>query len=80
VLPFRLGDRLVARIDLKADRKNRVLQVQSAHPETGINEEQTVVALAQELRALTDWLRLESIDVVLNNRFSRVLAKSVMTY
>jgi len=80
VLPFRLGDRLVARIDLKADRKNRVLKVQSAHPETGINEEQTVITLAQELRELADWLRLETIDVVLLNRFSRGLAKSVMRY
>ena len=78
VLPFRLRDRLVARIDLKADRKNRVLQVQSAHPETGTDEEETVIALARELRSLAEWLQLESISVVSSNRFSRSLARTVM--
>jgi hypothetical protein len=77
VLPFRLGDRLTARIDLKADRKNRVLQVQSAHPETGTDEEETVIALARELRSLAEWLQLESISVVSSDRFSRSLARSV---
>jgi uncharacterized protein YcaQ len=77
VLPFRLGDRLVARVDLKADRQSGMLLVQTAHPETEIDEEQAVDALACELRALADWLQLESIKVVSRDRFARSLARSI---
>ena len=80
VLPFRLGDRLVARVDLKADRQNRVLLVQSAHPESGTSEAETLLALAQELRALANWLDLEVINVVARNRFCRSLSKALMAY
>jgi len=80
VLPFRLGDRLAARVDLKADRQNRVLLVQSAYPEAESSEEETLPALAQELHALANWLDLEAINVVSHNRFCRSLAKAIMAY
>lgn len=80
VLPFRLGDRLVARVDLKADRQRNTLLVQTAHPEPGIDEDATVAALGEELRALGSWLGLEKVRVVSRSRFSRSVARSVVAY
>ena len=62
VLPFRLGDRLAARVDLKADRGNRTLLVRSTHYEPDATRRETESALREELGRLADWLDLESID------------------
>ena len=59
VLPFLLGDRIVARVDLKADRKAGALLVNSLHHEAGTDQKKTEVALADELGALAQWLGLE---------------------
>lgn len=63
VLPFLMDDRIVARVDLKADRKNRRLLVAAAHIEPGEDARPTALALAAELRIVATWLNLGSIDV-----------------
>ena len=63
VLPFLLGDSLVARVDLKADRQAGVLRVQAAHAEPGNDTDEVADALAEKLSAMAQWLGLSGVWV-----------------
>ncbi|UVC18706.1 winged helix-turn-helix domain-containing protein [Mesorhizobium onobrychidis] len=62
VLPFLLGEGIVARVDLKADRPAGVLRVHAAYAEPGAPP-QTAAELFEELKLMQDWLGLERIEV-----------------
>ncbi len=66
VLPFLLGDRLAALVDLKADRRAGVLRVHAAHgvpSGSGSTDPDVPAALAAELRLLADWLGLGEVAI-----------------
>lgn len=63
VFPFLMDEELVARVDLKADRHNGKLLVQSAHLEDGRNPVAVSAALADELATMARWLGLGRIVI-----------------
>jgi uncharacterized protein len=63
VLPFLLGETLVARVDLKTDRQRDALLVQGAFAEDGVDRGYVARELADELTLVAGWLGLERIVV-----------------
>lgn len=77
VVPFLYGDRLAARVDLKAQRADKRLDVLAAYLEPHADAEPVAAALAEELRTFAGWLGLESVRVARRGNFARVLGPAV---
>lgn len=63
VLAFLMGDAIVARVDLKADRARQTLLVPGAFLEPSNNPKEVAAALAVQVEELATWLGLENIEV-----------------
>ena len=77
VMPFLLGETLVGRVDLKADRAGGALIVQAAWAESGVDRTAVAGALAEELRVMAGWLELGDIDVRSKGDLAPDLARAV---
>lgn len=76
VCPFLLGDTLVARCDLKADRARKILMVQSAFLEPGQDARRVIPDLVNELRQMQLWLELDRIEVSERGDLARMLKRA----
>ena len=75
VLPFLLGERIVARVDLRADRPNGILRVVAAYAEPAAPQE-TAAELLEELRLMQAWLGLERMEMTPKGDLGVWLAES----
>ncbi|MEM9614636.1 MAG: crosslink repair DNA glycosylase YcaQ family protein [Actinomycetota bacterium] len=79
VLPFLLDGELAARVDLKADRKARVLRVQGSYAEPDVDAEVDGVAdnLADALTEMAGWLDLDGVEVMPKGDLAPLLTRSL---
>jgi uncharacterized protein YcaQ len=77
VLPFLLGEALVARVDLKSDRGRGALLVQGAFAEPGVDSAHVASELAAELQQVAGWLGLEQVVVARRGDLARELTAAI---
>jgi uncharacterized protein len=63
VLPFLLGDRLVARVDLKHDRQTATLRAHATHLEPHVKRAEIMPPLREELQSMATWLGANSVAI-----------------
>lgn len=77
VLPFLLGEELVARVDLKADTKAGTLRVLGAYAEDGQDLARVAGELAAELAEMAGWLGLSRVQAGGRGELSPALSRAL---
>ncbi len=77
VLPLLMGDRLVARFDLKTDREARILEVRAAHLEDGENALEVAETAAGELQELARFVGADRVRVGRKGNLARTLSTAL---
>ena len=75
VLPYLDGERLVARVDLKADRVAKRLRVLAAHVEEGAEPIDFAPRLLNELHQVASWLGLETVEIARRGKLAPILRR-----
>ena len=78
VCPFLLGDGLVARCDLKADRARGILIIRSAFLEEGQDARRVAINAANELREMKSWLGLDRFEVSDHGNLAAILRQVLL--
>ncbi|MEY4401939.1 MAG: hypothetical protein RL072_1804 [Actinomycetota bacterium] len=73
VLPVLCDEKLVGRLDMKADRANNVLHVEAAYLERGVAAASVVARVSREVRSMATWLGLGRTLVGSRGDFARPL-------
>ena len=63
VLPFLLGEEIVARVDVKAERDKGTLRIRGAFIENGQDPVRIATELAKELEMMASWLGMKRVRV-----------------
>ena len=77
VFPYLLGDRIVGRVDLKADRAAGCLRVLGSYVEGHTDADTVAGPLASELRTMASWLGLDDVSVARRGTLARALVAAV---
>jgi uncharacterized protein YcaQ len=73
VMPVLVGDRLIGRLDLKADRAESRLKVHAAWVEQGVDPRSVAEPVTEELERLASWLGLDEVTISSKGTFAPAL-------
>lgn len=75
VLPYLQGESIVARIDVRSDRPNRVLRVPGAYAEAGADVDPAL--LVAELRRLAEWQGCADVEIGTKGDLAKALKRAL---